>query len=98
MTPLEIVFAVFAVITGVGGFYVGQKRNSHDDGQNMGVFIGEVKAKLEYIQSNIDRLSLEFARDREERAAIFAEMREEFSKMISEALAVHEKLYHKEER
>lgn len=98
MNALDIVFGVIAALLGVGGFIIGQKKSSRDDGESNGVFRGEVNTKLEYIRAQLQKLSDAFERDREERAQERIEMRAEFAKMIEDAIRAHELIYHKEEK
>lgn len=98
MNALDIVFAVGGLVLGFVGYIAGQKKNSHDDGQSTGVFIGEVKNELKHINDAIGKLGQEFSRDREERAKLVKEMRAEFENMLKDAIAAHEKLYHSKEK
>lgn len=98
MNALDIVFAVGGLVIGFVGYIAGQKKTSHDDGQSIGVFIGEVKNELKHMNDAIGKLSQEFSRDREEREKLMKEMRAEFENMLKEAIKSHELIYHKEEK
>lgn len=97
MDGLSVAIAIGGIVLSVATFYIGRIKASKDDGQSNGVFIGEVKTELKYIREAVAQLSNEFARDREERAKMRAELHEEFSKMVDNAIKTHEKRYHNED-
>ncbi len=83
-TILTIIISAVAVIISLISFVHNQNRKNSDDGQEYGVFVGEIKTNLKFIRDDIKEIKEDLSRSAKER-----------DEAIEKAIKQHEGLYHK---